>query len=163
MRFGDVSYYSADILNRLYNKLSHAGYILIENWSSPEIREVIFDFRATNQIHEEIVEIQGSTAFWKKTEAIKLSSVETISATIGQVWPGVPDTNHENQDCHSRDFFLFNIYNRAQREYFELSKRYSDLTGDVLESGFFPAVLNTTEMNKQTTMNWIVFLFCRLA
>ena len=65
---GDMYESTIDALVSLYPKLSVGGYIIIDDWGAvPACRKAVEDYRAHNNISEEIIFIDWAGAFWKKT------------------------------------------------------------------------------------------------
>ena len=56
-----------DGLENLYPKLSQRGYIIIDDYVLPPCRKAVYDYRNRNGITDDIVDIDGIGAFWKKT------------------------------------------------------------------------------------------------
>jgi len=63
---GDMYGSTMDILENLYDKVSSGGYVIVDDYMLPPCRKAIEDFRKDNDIHEPIIEIDGSGVYWKK-------------------------------------------------------------------------------------------------
>jgi O-methyltransferase len=64
---GDMYESTMDGLVNLYHKLSVDGYIIIDDWGAiPACKQAVMDFRAMNNITEEIVTIDWTGVYWKK-------------------------------------------------------------------------------------------------
>ncbi len=56
-----------DALNSLYAKLSVGGYVIVDDYSLIGCRKAIDDFRLSHGIQGDIVTIDESSAYWKRT------------------------------------------------------------------------------------------------
>ncbi len=66
---GDMYESTMDSLVNLYPKLSHNGYVIIDDWGSVEgCRLAVLDYRKKNNIVEEIIPIDSDGVYWKKTQ-----------------------------------------------------------------------------------------------
>jgi len=55
-------------LEALYHKLSPGGFLIIDDYHALEgCRQAVTDFRHTQQISADIVEIDGTGIYWRKT------------------------------------------------------------------------------------------------
>lgn len=64
---GDMYESTMDGLVNLYPKLSQGGYIIIDDYVLSPCRKAVHDYRNRERIAENIVDIDGIGAFWKKT------------------------------------------------------------------------------------------------
>jgi len=65
---GDLYESTVQALEPLYPKLSIGGYCVIDDYGNIEAcRRAVHDYRSAHGIHEEIVDIDGYGAFWRKT------------------------------------------------------------------------------------------------
>jgi hypothetical protein len=64
---GDMYESTMDGLKNLYPKLSKGGYIIIDDYVLPPCRKAVYDYRNSHGITDDIVDIDGTGAFWKKT------------------------------------------------------------------------------------------------
>jgi len=64
---GDMYESTMDGLENLYPKLSQGGYIIIDDYVLPPCRKAVHDYRNRNGLTDDIVDIDGTGAFWKKT------------------------------------------------------------------------------------------------
>ena len=60
--------YSSTIiaLETLYPKLSHGGYIIIDDFGLAPCAEAVNDYRKANNIDNQIIDVDGSGAYWRK-------------------------------------------------------------------------------------------------
>jgi hypothetical protein len=65
---GDLYESTMDSLTNLYPKLSIGGFIIIDDYSISACRSAIQDFRIKNNISDEIIDIDGAGAYWKRTK-----------------------------------------------------------------------------------------------
>ncbi len=63
---GDMYESTIDVLNNLYPKLSVGGYIIIDDYMLKACREAVSDYRSRHNITEQIIDIDGFGAYWKK-------------------------------------------------------------------------------------------------
>lgn len=65
---GDLYDSTWDALENLYPKLSPGGYLIIDDYGVPcGCRQAVDKYRADNEITEEIVRIDDSAVYWKKS------------------------------------------------------------------------------------------------
>ena len=77
---GDLYQSTMEGLENLYPGLSLGGYCIVDDYGTyPACRQAVEDFREKHKIDEEIVDIDGYGAFWKRTAE---------PATGGEVGPG---------------------------------------------------------------------------
>jgi O-methyltransferase len=65
---GDMYESTMDALVNLYDKLLINGYVIIDDFSFPACSEAVNDFRKEKNITEEMIEIDSSSIYWKKTK-----------------------------------------------------------------------------------------------
>jgi len=63
---GDMYESTMDALVNLYPKLSPGGYLIIDDWFLRGCKQAIIDYRKEHGINEEIIDIDGLGAYWKK-------------------------------------------------------------------------------------------------
>ncbi len=63
---GDMYESTIDALTSLYPKLSKGGYVIIDDYVLEGCRQAVHDFREANEIHDEIIDIDGTGAFWRR-------------------------------------------------------------------------------------------------
>lgn len=64
---GDMYESISDSLNNLYHKLSLGGYLIVDDYLSIRAcREAVLDFRRTNGITDDIVEVDWCGVYWQK-------------------------------------------------------------------------------------------------
>lgn len=64
---GDLYESTMDGLVHLYPRLSPGGFAIVDDYySAPPCRQAVDDFRRANAIHEEMVRIDWSGAFWRR-------------------------------------------------------------------------------------------------
>jgi hypothetical protein len=55
-------------LEHLYPKLSVGGYLIVDDYGCiPSSKQAVLDYRRENRITEEIVEIDWTGVYWKRT------------------------------------------------------------------------------------------------
>jgi hypothetical protein len=65
---GDMYESTMDALTSLYPKLSIGGYVIIDDWNVIKAcKAAVEDFRTRNNIRDEIISIDQTGVFWKKT------------------------------------------------------------------------------------------------
>lgn len=67
---GDLYESTMDGLSNLYHKVSAGGFVIIDDFNAlPQCKRAVMDFRQENDIHDEIIAINGMSAYWKKSGA----------------------------------------------------------------------------------------------
>jgi O-methyltransferase len=65
---GDLYESTMDALNPLYAKVSHGGFVIVDDYfSCPPCGRAISDFRAEHSIHEPLIQIDEQSLFWRKS------------------------------------------------------------------------------------------------
>lgn len=65
---GDMYESTIDALNSLYPKLSSGGFTIIDDWGVVEgCKQAVLDYRKQHNITDEIIEIDPSSVYWKKS------------------------------------------------------------------------------------------------
>lgn len=64
---GDLYESTMDGLVNLYPQLSPGGYLVIDDYCFPNCRAAVEDYRRSNGIEEEIVEVDWTGAYWRKS------------------------------------------------------------------------------------------------
>ena len=65
---GDMYESTMDGLVNLYHKLSKGGYLIVDDWGVVEAcKKAVLDFRQQHNINDEIIDIDGSGVYWKKS------------------------------------------------------------------------------------------------
>ena len=64
---GDMYSSTIDILENLYPKLSLGGFCIIDDYSFPACRSAVDDYRKRKSIFDEIIEVDWSCAYWRKS------------------------------------------------------------------------------------------------
>ncbi|MCO6007734.1 alpha/beta fold hydrolase [Actinoallomurus purpureus] len=64
---GDLYESTMDALVHLYPKLSVGGFVIVDDYLIDVCREAVHDFRHQHGIHDEIQDIDGYGAFWRRT------------------------------------------------------------------------------------------------
>lgn len=62
---GDMYESTMDGLVNLYPKLSKGGYIIVDDYCLKGCREAVHDYRSANEITAEIIDIDGTGAYWR--------------------------------------------------------------------------------------------------
>lgn len=64
---GDMYESTMDALTHLYDRVSHGGYVIVDDYRVVEgCRKAVDEFRASRNIDDEIVEIDGVGVYWQK-------------------------------------------------------------------------------------------------
>jgi len=69
---GDMYESTVDVLYPLYEKLSIGGYVIMDDWRTFPSRTACEDFFKVHDIQPDIIAIDQNSAYWKKTEEIKI-------------------------------------------------------------------------------------------
>lgn len=64
---GDMYESTMDALTNLYPRLSVGGYLIVDDYCLKGCRAAVHDYRAANGITAEIVDIDGTGAYWQRT------------------------------------------------------------------------------------------------
>lgn len=64
---GDLYESTRDALHALYDKVAVGGFIIIDDYFVPVCRKAVEEFRAERGIVDEIVEVDWTGVFWRKT------------------------------------------------------------------------------------------------
>jgi hypothetical protein len=64
---GDLYESTRDALQALYDKVSVGGFIIIDDYFLPVCRKAVQDFRAQRGITDEILEIDWTGVYWRKS------------------------------------------------------------------------------------------------
>jgi O-methyltransferase len=63
---------TVDVLYNLYDKLSIGGYLIMDDWYNFPSKIACEDFFKVHGINPEIIQIDGLSAYWKKTEQVDI-------------------------------------------------------------------------------------------
>ena len=64
---GDMYESTYDSFENLYPKLSHGGYVIIDDFGDiPACRQAVLDYRKRHNIHEKIIRIDANGIYWKR-------------------------------------------------------------------------------------------------
>jgi O-methyltransferase len=66
---GDMYESTMDILYNLYDLVPASGCVIVDDWTIPECRRAIEEFRTRNKVHDEVVSIDDRAVFWCKSHA----------------------------------------------------------------------------------------------
>lgn len=64
---GDMYESTMDALQSLYGKLSIGGFVIVDDYCIDSCRHAVTDFRATHNIKDEIIDIDGTGVFWQRS------------------------------------------------------------------------------------------------
>ena len=64
---GDMYESTMDILYNLYDLVPMGGCVIVDDWSIPECKQAITEFRERNKVFDEIVPIDDASMFWCRT------------------------------------------------------------------------------------------------
>lgn len=65
---GDMYESTMDAIVNLYPKLSVGGYVIVDDYCLPACRKAIADYRSSFGIGEEIIDIDGTGAYWRRAQ-----------------------------------------------------------------------------------------------
>jgi O-methyltransferase len=64
---GDMYESTIQALDALYDKLSHGGFVIIDDYHLGPCRQAIADFRSRRNINDAIIDIDGKGVFWRRS------------------------------------------------------------------------------------------------
>lgn len=64
---GDLYESTMDALNSLYPKLSPGGFVIVDDYALRSCRKAIDEFRDQHGITDEVLPIDGASAYWRRT------------------------------------------------------------------------------------------------
>lgn len=64
---GDMYSSTIQVLDILYDKVSVGGYIIVDDYALPGCKQAIHDFRHKHNITDEIMHIDATSCYWKKS------------------------------------------------------------------------------------------------
>ncbi len=64
---GDMYESTMQAFRSLYHKLSSGGFVIIDDYCIPSCRKAVHDFREEMDISEEIVDIDGTGVYWRRS------------------------------------------------------------------------------------------------
>jgi hypothetical protein len=64
---GDLYSSTMDILNGIYERVAAGGFVIVDDYNIPTCSQAITDYRDKHGITDEIVEIDGSGVYWRKS------------------------------------------------------------------------------------------------
>lgn len=64
---GDMYESTMDALNALYSRLSPGGFVIVDDYCIKNCAAAIADFRRDNKISDEIIDIDGTGVFWRRS------------------------------------------------------------------------------------------------
>ena len=64
---GDMYESTIDAISALYPKLSRGGYLIVDDYCLKPCAQAIHDYRNEHGIKDEIIDIDGTGVFWRKT------------------------------------------------------------------------------------------------
>jgi O-methyltransferase len=64
---GDMYSSTIQVLEKLYDKVSIGGYIIIDDYALPGCEKATSDFRNSRGITDPLIDIDGTGAFWRKS------------------------------------------------------------------------------------------------
>lgn len=65
---GDMYSSTKEILDNLYPKLNPGGFCIIDDYSFPACKSAVNDYRTENNILDEVINVDWSCAYWRKSE-----------------------------------------------------------------------------------------------
>ncbi|MBT8594000.1 macrocin O-methyltransferase [Polynucleobacter paneuropaeus] len=63
---GDMYESTIDAISALYPKLSKGGFLIVDDYCLQPCAQAIHDYRTQHNIHDEIIDIDGTGVFWRK-------------------------------------------------------------------------------------------------
>jgi hypothetical protein len=64
---GDMYESTIQVLETLYGKVSHGGFVIIDDYHLGPCKQAVTDFRTEDRIKDAIIDIDGKGAFWRKS------------------------------------------------------------------------------------------------
>ena len=64
---GDLYESTMDALENLYDDLAVGGWLIVDDYEIDACRKAVTDFRAAKGVTDEIIQIDGSGVFWRKS------------------------------------------------------------------------------------------------
>ena len=64
---GDMYESTMDALQSLYSKLSVGGFVIVDDYCIESCRKAVTDFRARHGIMDDIIDIDGTGVFWRRS------------------------------------------------------------------------------------------------
>jgi len=81
---GDMYESTMDALTNLYPKLSHHGYVIVDDYHAVSAcKAAVHDYCDANGIHPEIIEIDGVGVYWKKFDTTRHDSISVALSHSG--------------------------------------------------------------------------------
>jgi hypothetical protein len=65
---GDLYESTTDALVNLYDRLSPGGYVIVDDFCIPACRQAVHDFRQTRGIQDEIIQIDWTGVYWRRSK-----------------------------------------------------------------------------------------------
>ena len=65
---------TVDVLYHLYDKLSIGGYVIMDDWFGFPSKTACEDFFAVHGFQPDIIPIDSTAAYWRKTEDVEIQS-----------------------------------------------------------------------------------------
>ncbi len=83
---GDLYESTLDSLNSLYPKLLPGGIIIIDDYSAiPSCKQAVNDYREKFQIESEIINIDGTGVYWRKSSKLSCEEIDILQKTIDSI------------------------------------------------------------------------------
>ena len=64
---------TSDILYNLYERVSVMGFVIVDDWSIPQCKAAVTDFRAAHNITDPIIQIDETAMYWRKGSLITVN------------------------------------------------------------------------------------------
>jgi cephalosporin hydroxylase len=132
LRIGaDIDDPIGDVLDRVYDKLSVGGLVVVDQYATPSVQAAVEDFRTGHGIDDPIERTDWAGAFWRKT-APSVVGRSIAPASTGRVFraPLAPPTPLGGKDL-SVIVVFYNMRREAQRTLHSLSRAYQLGTEDL--------------------------------
>lgn len=64
---GDMYESTIQVLEALYHKVSHGGFVIVDDYHLRPCKQAVTDFRSSMRISDPIIDIDGKGAFWRRS------------------------------------------------------------------------------------------------
>lgn len=82
---GDMYESTIDVLIYMYPKLSNGGFCIVDDWGAiPACKKAVEDYRLVNDLNEEIITIDWTGVYWKKTKEVESFTREDFFKTLAE-------------------------------------------------------------------------------
>lgn len=112
---GDMYESTIDALKSLYPKLSHQGYVIIDDYGVvPACKAAVHDYCNSIGIQPDIIDIDGVGVYWRKIDT-SICNVETVGSTQETIAPEI-QINHLNEALVKLSRIVMMYFNQSLAE-----------------------------------------------